>query len=215
MSLLNFEIENLFTFIASIIGDLGEVILHDLRNDECSITKIHNGHITGREVGPSPTEFGLKAIKSGNQASAPSYIPPHRTHSSSGRVLKSSSLFFRDENNELAYVLCVNLNVGNIVEVNKILESLTIFNNIESNTEPEYSLKYSSKDAVMDTITEFVTKKKYNLNALTSEEKKQIVNNADENGVFLMKGTISTVAEILSVSEPTVYRYLSEIRKEK
>ena len=50
---------------------------------------------------------------------------------------------------------------------------------------------------------------------LNKEEKVSIVNDLDGQGVFLIKGAIDYVAEILCVSRYTIYNYLDETRDDK
>ena len=47
---------------------------------------------------------------------------------------------------------------------------------------------------------------------LSSNEKIEIVKELNEQGVFLLKGGVSKVAAALSISEPTVYRYLQKLK---
>lgn len=50
---------------------------------------------------------------------------------------------------------------------------------------------------------------------LNKEEKVLIVQELDTQGVFLIKGAIDYVAEILCVSRYTIYNYLDETRESK
>ena len=43
---------------------------------------------------------------------------------------------------------------------------------------------------------------------LTAREKREVVEELNARGVFLLKGVVTEVARRLSVSEQTVYRYL-------
>ena len=49
---------------------------------------------------------------------------------------------------------------------------------------------------------------------LSLEERISIIQELNDNGLFLLKGGIPALAASLDVSEPTVYRYLSKIKKE-
>ena len=49
-------------FIASMMGENCEVLLHDVRNPENSIVAIENGHISGRRVGGVLTDLVLKIV---------------------------------------------------------------------------------------------------------------------------------------------------------
>ena len=47
---------------------------------------------------------------------------------------------------------------------------------------------------------------------MEKEEKIELVRIFEERGVFLVKGAVEYVAEVLNVSRYTVYNYLDEIR---
>ena len=42
----------------------------------------------------------------------------------------------------------------------------------------------------------------------------EIIRDLNNNGMFLLKGAVATVAEVMGVSEPSVYRYLQKVKKE-
>jgi predicted transcriptional regulator YheO len=48
---------------------------------------------------------------------------------------------------------------------------------------------------------------------MTQNERIAIIQELNKDGVFLLKGAISEVAEQLKVSEVTIYRYLNGVKK--
>lgn len=48
---------------------------------------------------------------------------------------------------------------------------------------------------------------------LSLQEKMSVIEELNENGLFLLKGSIPAIAMKLGVSEPTIYRYLSKVKK--
>ncbi|RKO19478.1 hypothetical protein D7Z96_20445 [Pseudarthrobacter phenanthrenivorans] len=49
---------------------------------------------------------------------------------------------------------------------------------------------------------------------MTPDEKIAAVRELERAGVFLLKGAVAQVAEDLHVSEPTVYRYVKQVRRD-
>ena len=49
--------------IAKTFGSRCEVVLHDLRQLEKSVVAIEHGYITGRKIGSSITDLGLRVFK--------------------------------------------------------------------------------------------------------------------------------------------------------
>lgn len=50
---------------------------------------------------------------------------------------------------------------------------------------------------------------------MSAAEKMMLVKKLDEQEIFSTKGAIAQVADYLQVSEPTIYRYLSKVRKKQ
>nr|WP_304654861.1 helix-turn-helix domain-containing protein [Sporolactobacillus sp. STSJ-5] len=48
---------------------------------------------------------------------------------------------------------------------------------------------------------------------MSQEERLEIIEKLNENGIFLLKGIVSIVAEELCTSEASIYRYLSKVKK--
>lgn len=49
---------------------------------------------------------------------------------------------------------------------------------------------------------------------LTPDERVQIIGALEAGGIFLLKGAVKDVADALHCSQASVYRYLSQIKKE-
>ena len=83
--------------IARTFGSRCEVVLHDLRNLknlDHSIVKIANGHVTGRTIGGSITDEGLRGLRSERESGLRiNYVSIIKD----GRPLKSSSIIFRND----------------------------------------------------------------------------------------------------------------------
>jgi predicted transcriptional regulator YheO len=48
---------------------------------------------------------------------------------------------------------------------------------------------------------------------MTQDEKVGVVRELERSGVFLLKGAVAHVAVALGTSEPTVYRYVKQVRR--
>ena len=110
-SLMIDSLKRIVEGIARTFGSRCEVVLHDLSNPEHSIVSIANGHVTGRSVGGSITGLGLKSLKS---EARDDELINYRTVTRDGRTLKSSTITFRDSNEELELALCINFDVTDI-----------------------------------------------------------------------------------------------------
>ena len=197
--------------IASTFGKNCEVVLHDIRNPQSSVIAIANGHITGRSIGSPMTEYGLATLRKG-QFDKP--IVNYRKKTKEGKLLKSSSLFIKDEKGKLIGFLCINYDISELTIARNIINDFT--NIIEDTDFDEYSGE-SFGSTVNEMLSSIVNKTLESVGKpvafISKEEKVNIVQTLDQKGVFLIKGAIDYVAKVLCVSRYTVYNYLDEIRE--
>ena len=195
--------------IANTFGKNCEVVLHDIRNPQSSVIAIANGHITGRSIGSPMTEYGLATLRSG-QFDKP--IVNYRKKTKDGKLLKSSSLFIKDENGKLIGFLCINYDISELTIARNIINNLT--NIIEETDFSEEDECFGN--TVNEMLSSIVNKALESVGKpvafISKEEKVNIVQMLDEKGVFLIKGAIDYVAKVLCVSRYTIYNYLDETR---
>ncbi len=110
--------------IAAQFGDSCEVVLHDLTKDYgSSIVAIENGHLTGRKVGDSGTNLGLEVIKGEtNAGDRYNYL----TQTQDGKILRSSSIYFRNFTNEVIGCLCINYDISNFIMAESLMKQMTM-----------------------------------------------------------------------------------------
>ncbi len=194
--------------ISKTFGRNCEVVLHEITDSKKSIVAIYNGHVTGRSVGSPMLDVGLKAVRKGNNADN---ILNYRNKSSDGRVLKSSTMFIRNEEDEIIGCLCINIDISEFVVAQKSLEEL-----IQTDTKVEVTMgdfaTNNVNDVLMNIVSETLDAFGKPVAYMNKEEKVNIVKKLDEQGAFLIKGAIDYVAKILCVSRYTIYNYLDEIR---
>lgn len=202
-------------FIAEILGKNSEVVLHDLTNLDSSVVAIRNNQITQREVGAPATNFVLQKMKE-NKDSNVNYITNYRGVSKRGKKVLRSSTFFIRCNNEIIGMLCVNTDDSILNTVKSNLEELlSIYGCVsnESDVEETENFTTSIKEFANETIEEATIKKGTTVDYLKAEDKIEIVEQLHEKGFFLLKGAVPELAELLSISEPTIYRYLQAVKK--
>ncbi|MBN2261181.1 MAG: PAS domain-containing protein [Clostridiales bacterium] len=199
----------LVSVIAQTFGENCEVVLHDFSDLKFSIAAIENGHVTGRDNTSSMTEISYNKVVEGN---IDKDIINYTGKSKDGRVLKSSTSFIRDDNNEVIGCFCINFDITELVGARKIfndiikIESDLVLSKDEIDDENKVNTVLSQ--LVNHAIQEFGKPIVY----MSKEEKVAIVKKLDSQGTFLIKGAIDYVANVLCVSRYTIYNYLDEIR---
>jgi predicted transcriptional regulator YheO len=204
-------IESLKIVVDGIAGTFGprcEVVLHDLRNLDRSIVKIVNGHVTGRSVGGSITDQGLKDLRKGTD----DLILNYRSVTSQGRPLKSTTIVFRDGRGKPTAAICINLDITDILAFNTQIQNIF---GVAEEGQDEKQRETFEKD-VGSTLDKMAGKAIHGIGkqiqSLSKEERMDIVRDLDAQGFFLIKGAIKILASKLKLSKFTLYNYLDEIK---
>ncbi|HHU54079.1 MAG TPA: transcriptional regulator [Clostridiaceae bacterium] len=209
------SLEQIVTLIEKQCGSQCEVVLHDLSKDYGeTIIDIRNGHITGRKIGDCGSDFGLRVMR---RDEADNDRFNYITHTRVGLILKSSSIYLRDEEGQVRYSICVNQNITETLRMEYYLRD---FNN--------YTLSEEFKDDnhdneilvnnVQDLLQELIAKGKQNIgkecNEMSKEDKLRLLDYLDQSGAFLITKSSDKVSKELGISKNTLYNYLEIVRSE-
>ncbi|WP_100065619.1 helix-turn-helix transcriptional regulator [Miniphocaeibacter massiliensis] len=213
MKNVNSEFNNLNRIVKMISEQFGskcEVILHDLTKDyNHTIISIENGHITNREVGGSGSNLGLQVLsgkkKDGDEFS---YI----TQTKDGKLLRSSTVFLRDEKDKVIGALCVNYDISDLMMAKNIIDDAMMFNNVKSKDEPEFFANNVGEiiDHLIQQCQNYIGKPG---SLMTKEEKIRALKFFDDRGAFLITKSGDQIREYLGISKYTLYNYLDIARK--
>lgn len=193
--------------IAGTFGSRCEVVVHDLRDLNCSIVKVANDHVTGRSVGGCMTDYGLKLLR---QNSPKDLFLNYPSSAPDGRDLKSSTMLFRDEKGRPVASLCINIDVEEIRRLESWLQEIS-----KSSDTLDDPVETFQKDvsATLDEASRRVFEKiRFPATVLKKKERMGIVAELEAQGFFLIKGAVNFLARKLGVSKFLVYSYLTEIR---
>lgn len=194
--------------IAKTFGRNCEVVLYEFKNFKKSIISIYNGHVTGRSIESPMLDVGIEIFKQRNDIDN---ILNYKKKSYDGRVVKSSTIFIKDENQEVIGCLCINMDISEFIVAQRSLEEIS-----KTDINGEARLRDFPNNNVNDVLVNIVGETLDNygrpVSYMNKEEKVNIVKKLDEQGAFLIKGAIDYVAKILCVSRYTIYNYLDEIR---
>lgn len=193
--------------LGKMFGKNCEVVLHDISNPQKSIVAIANGHVTGRKVGGPMTDYGLMILREGKYEDVVNY----RSKSKDGKILKSSTVFIKDEMKKAIGCMCINFDIS---EMEMLKNTLTEICGTESDNTQVVDETFA--DDVNSVLASIVSNTLDNfgrpVNYMTKEDKVNVVKMLDSKGVFLIKGSVDYVAKVLCVSRYTIYNYLDEIR---
>lgn len=208
-------------FIASLLGDNCEVVLHDVTCPENSIIAIKNGHLSGRKEGGPLTDLVLKIIQ--NKSYKNNDFVSNYKASAKNKNFRSSSFFIKNDEKEIIGVLCVNIDIEPYEKVKEAMEKLyfithgfdrqtTIEEQNYENYKIEEQLHSSVEDLLRNMIQETIEEIGILPKRMSSDEKIEVVRKLDTKGAFQLKGAVSEISKALEVSEPTVYRYINKVK---
>ena len=136
--------------LSLMLGSRYEVILHDLSHVESSIVAIY-GNVTNRNVGGPATNYLLQLLKTyGDEA--PNSLN-YRNVMPDGRVLRSSTIFIRDEEGHIIGSLCINQDLTDFIVASKLTQELTAFQ--QPSTEEKHAEEIFAHD-ITDVMRDMV-----------------------------------------------------------
>lgn len=198
--------------IAKTFGPRCEVVLHDLRNLkklDHSIVEIANGHITGRTIGGSITDQGLRYFRGGGKDDL---IVNYASLTKDGRPLKSSTMTFKNDKGKPIAAICVNLDVTDIVNFNMVIQDMFKVTEKPQQNGPTETFEEDMASTLTDMANKAIRGVAKAIPSMKREDKVEVVRRLENQGFFLIKGAIKLIARKLNVSKFTIYNYLAQIR---
>lgn len=198
----------LLDMLAQQLGPTSEIVLHDFSKEFAStIVDIRNGHVTGRSVGGASSNLGLEVLKGTvNDGNRYNYC----TRLKDGKVLRSSSLFLRDENDRVYGCLCINTDISETLRMEDFLRQYNRFD-VSEPVEPEIFV--NDVNQLLEHLLQEGQKKLGKPACIMDrQEKIEFLRYLDNKGAFLITKSGERVQEFLGISKYTLYNYLDLIR---
>jgi predicted transcriptional regulator YheO len=191
--------------IATHFGNNCEIVLHDLTtgNIESSIIVIENGHVTNRKLGDGPSHVVLEALR-GDHSKLEDHLG-YLTRTSDGRILKSSTMYIRDENNKITHIFSINYDITNLLLIETSMESFT--GTKDRNKEPE-KITRNVTDLLEDLIEQSVKLIGKPVALMTKDEKITAIRFLNESGAFLITKSGDKISRYFGISKYTLYSYI-------
>ncbi len=199
---------NIVPFLATVCGPGSEIALHDVADPEHSLVAIQN-NVSNREIGNPLTDLAKDIIEKGAYTNA-DYLANYTGRNKNGEFL-SSTYFIKNEN-RLIGLLCVNKDMNAVQNLNNAVSGLLEWFNLSKCEDTEYSesLDKPMPSLMREKIKEIIAESGIPPARMSIQEKVHIVHQMDSEGILKVKGSVAEIAAQLSVSVPTVYRYLNK-----
>ncbi len=201
-------------FLSEILGKNSEIVLHDLTNLDSSILAIRNNYLTKRKVGDPATDYVLRMVKEGIDDTSDYSINYRGISNRDNKKLKSASLYIRKDK-ELIGMICVNTDETIFDELTQTFDRLlhSYKQNEETSELTQETFSNSIEEMAENAVMEMsIAKGGISANSFKQDDKYEVIQQLHDSGFFLLKGSVPEIAKILHISEPTVYRYLQNIK---
>jgi predicted transcriptional regulator YheO len=218
----------LLGFLGELLGPTTEIVLHDTSDLNRSIVALVNGEITGRSVGGPATDLVLRILKNQDYLER-DYLANYLAESNTGGTFRSSTLFVRDADGAVIGMLCFNIDDRPLVQARDLLSLITSTTGAlkggaaarhdggplvpQPVSPPAERLSTSVDELTLASVARIVAAQPVRPQQMTPKDKVSVVRELENAGVFLLKGAVAQVADALFTSEPTVYRYLKQVRR--
>ena len=198
--------KRLASALAQQFGTNCEVVVHDLTGEDPdhTIAAIENGHVTHRKVGDGPSRIVLEAL----HAEDPSQLSDSagylmKTHD--GRILKSSTIYIRNEQGGIDGVLSINYDITELLMAERAIDS--ILNHKNDRTVPE-RIPISVNDLLDDLIEQAAAQIGKPVAMMTKDDKIRAIRFLNNAGAFLVTRSGDKVSKYFGISKYTLYSYI-------
>ena len=197
--------------VAAQFGQKCEVAIHDLSgNLENSIVYIVNGDVTNRKAGSGTSKVVLETMH--RDPSAIKDQLGYLTRTPDGRILKSSTIFIRDENQKIHYIFSINHDITELLAVEQAIKSLTSVETQQTNAQPEQIVS-NVNDLLDNLIRQSVELVGEPVALMNKEDKIKAISFLNDAGAFLITKSGDKVSEHFGISKFTLYSYINEVKE--
>lgn len=187
-----------------------EVVVHDLETEDVdhSIVVIENGHVSGRKLGDGPSHIVLESMHEGTTDVHDR--EPYLTKTTDGKLLKSSTIFIRNDEGKPVGILGINFDITLMKAFERSLDAFTGTGG-SGYTEPEPITK-NIGDLLEDLLRECEQYVGKPAALMTKDERIRAIGYLDRRGAFLISKSSERACEFFGISKYSFYSYLNEAK---
>ncbi|MBR5804777.1 MAG: transcriptional regulator [Clostridia bacterium] len=192
--------------ISAEFGKNCEVIVHDLKAEDLdhTIVAAENGHVSNRRIGDGPSRIVLETLQ--HKERVPEDMLAYLTKTHDGRVLKSSTVFLKDEEGVVEGVLSINYDITEMIMAERAIDS--ILHHKESKEEQPRSIPQSVNELLDDLIEQSVKLVGKPVAMMNKEDKTKAIKFLNDAGAFLITRSGDKVSHYFGISKYTLYSYI-------
>ncbi len=196
--------------LAAQFGPNCEIVVHDLRSGdvERSIVCIENGQVSNRSVGDGPSEIVLKALKQDGGALTDQL--GYLTSTSDGKVLKSSTIFIKDDEGRPEYIFSINFDISTLLAAQNTLQNM--LSATRENEQP-HEIPHNVNELLDHLLEQSVALVGKPVALMNKDDKIAAIKYLNDTGAFLITHSGDKVAAYFGISKFTLYSYIGSTKE--
>ena len=173
-----------------------------------TIVYIVNGHVSGRKIGDGASQVVLEQML--NHNAQPQDHLGYLTKTPDGKILKSSSLYIRNNKGVVVAILAINYDVSALTMISQTIdEMLSTYDKAQK--EPERIINVNNVlDELIEQSVALVGKP---VALMNKDDKIRAIRFLNESGAFLVTKSGDKVAKYFGISKYTLYSYIDANKK--
>ena len=195
-------------------GSACEVVIHDLskKDLENSIVYIENGHVSNRHTGDGPSGIVLETLRTDPEKLQDRLA--YLTRTEDGRILKSSTLYIRDEKGRVNYLFSINYDITTLLAAETTIKGLMKIHRDEDEKEKSsdspQKITHSVTELLDMLIEQAIARIGKPVALMTKDDKVAVVQYLNNAGAFLITKSGDKVSSLLGISKFTLYSYMDK-----
>ena len=201
-------LKQLASGVAAQFGTSCEIVVHELdgADEEHTVVAIENGHVTSRALGGGPSHAVLQAMKGD-----PKKLRDHLcylTRTDDGRILRSSTIFVRDETGEkIVGIFAINHDITSLIMAQSALQELVT--TTEPDRKPERIVQ-NVNDLLDELVQQSVELSGKPPALMNKDDRIKAIQFLNDAGAFLITKSTDKVCKYFGISKYTLYNYLEK-----
>ena len=203
----------LIPFLGEILGTSFEACLYDLTDPAYPVVAAANSYGDNQEQ----TRAFISEMVASQRVRARGYFTNRPIAADFGKMLKASVFFIHSTDSEIIGALCLNVRCDLFMKMVSFASDMLRFNMEDVSDdvpEPEFQ-DTAAHEPSLDTIAEVVKGFGIEPSRASQDERLEIICDLYDMGVFRLKGAVAKTAAALHISEQSVYRYLTKIKRSR
>lgn len=192
--------------IAQTFGSSCETLIHDMSKPGHPLVAIYNGQVSGRQAGSTADIFGGDLGEAAPNDFFRNDAINTLAVTATGRYIKSTTIHYRGEGYH--YALGINFDYTGLLPARNFLQEFT-----QTAADLDDHLTQQRKFQMDDIFEECVQSIGKPIALMKKQDKLQLIALLMSRKAFDLQKSVTYVAEQLSVSRYTVYKYIHEIEE--